>query len=176
MNDIGKEYGAALFMLASEENAKDEYADALESLKKSFEDSPDYVSFLASPGISLGERLAAIEAAFAEYIPTNVLSFVQLMCEKGRIENFFEAAEEFKALLDASKHISNAKITSAVELTDDEKSKLYEKLKAMSGGEIQAEYFVDSSLMGGLIVELDDKIMDGSLRNRLREVKDVINS
>lgn len=176
MNDIGKEYGAALFMLASEEGARDEYAKALEDLRVIFKESPEYLSFLASPGISLGERLAAIETAFADLVPTYVLSYVQLLCEKGRIENFFEAADEYKALLDASKHISCAKVTSAVELTDNEKSKLYNKLKSMSGGDVNMEYVVDSSIMGGVIVELDGKIMDGSLRHRLREVKDVINS
>ena len=46
----------------------------------------------------------------------------------------------------------------------------------MSGGDVNMEYVVDSSIMGGVIVELDGKIMDGSLRHRLREVKDVINS
>lgn len=176
MNDIGKEYGAALFMLASEENARDEYEASLEKLKDIFKEMPDYLSFLASPGISLGERLSAIETAFADVLPANVLSFVQLMCEKGRIDNFFEAAEEYKSLLEASKHISCAKVTSAVELEEGEKIKLIEKLTAMSGGEVNIEYVIDSSIMGGLIVELDDKIMDGSLRNRLREVKDVINS
>ncbi|MBR6650025.1 MAG: ATP synthase F1 subunit delta [Clostridia bacterium] len=176
MNDIGKEYGAALFMLASEENARDEYAASLEKIKSIFKESPEYLSFLASPGISLGERLSAIETAFADHLPTNVLSFVQLMCEKGRIDNFFEAAEEYKSLLDASKHISCAKVTSAVELEEDEKNKLIDKLKAISGGDVVVEYKVDNTIMGGLIVELDDKIMDGSLRNRLREVKDVMNS
>ncbi len=175
MNDIGKEYGTALFMLACEENSQEEYAKALKTITGVFYDNPEYMDFLASHGISLSERLKAIETAFGDHVPSQVLSCVQLMCEKGRIENFFEAAEEYKALFDASKHISVAKVTSAVELTDDEKTGLYNKLKAMSGGEVATDYFVDESLIGGLIVELDGKIMDGSLRNRLREVKDVIN-
>lgn len=176
MNDIGKEYGAALFMLATEENARDEYAASLEKLEKVFKEESDYLSFLASPGIALGERLTAIETAFAEELPENVLSFVQLMCEKGRIENFFEATEEYNALLNASKHISCAKVTSAAALTDAEKEKLQKKLSRMSGGDVIIEYYVDESLLGGMIVETDGKIMDGSLRSRLREIKDVINS
>ncbi len=176
MNDIGKEYGAALFMLAAEENARDEYAASLEKLENIFREEAEYLSFLSSPGIALCERLSAIEAAFAEILPQNVLSFVQLMCEKGRIENFFEAAEEYYALLNASKHISCAKVISAVEITSDEKDRLHSKLAEISGGEVEIEYSVDASLLGGIIVELDGKIMDGSLRNRLREIKDVINS
>lgn len=176
MNDIIREYGAALFLLACEEDKKEEYGKDLETLKKAFTELPEYIDFLASPGIPLGERVSAIETAFASIVSEHVLSYVQLLCEKGRIDGFFAAAEEYKALLDASKHISVAKITSAVELNEAEKTKLYNKLKSMSGGEVTMEYYVDESLLGGLIVELDGKIMDGSLRNRLREVKDVINS
>lgn len=176
MNDVNKEYGAALFMLACEENKKEEYGKDLEFLKKTFREAPEYIEFLSSPGIPLGERLSAVEAAFSECISERVLSYLMLMCEKGRIDGFFDAMEEYNALLDASKHISTAKIISAVELTENEKTKLYDKLKAMSGGDVTMEYSVDNSLIGGLIVELDGKIMDGSLRNRLREVKDVINS
>ncbi len=176
MNDISKEYGAALFILACEESKTEEYGKELDFLKNTFEESPEYLEFLGSPGIPLGERLSAVETAFADCVSENVLSYVQLMCEKGRIDGFFDAAEEYKALLDASKHVSLAKVTSAVELTEGEKTKLYNKLKAMSKGDVTMKYSVDSSLIGGLIVELDGKIMDGSLRNRLREVKDVINS
>ncbi len=174
MNDVIREYGAALFMVACEEDAKEEYGKALENLKKAFEESPEYLEFLSSPSIPLGERLSASDAAFADFVPENVLSFVQLMCEKGRIDGFFDAAKEYKELLDASKHISVAKVTSAVELNDDEKKKLYDRLKKISGGDVNMEYSVDISLLGGFIVELDGKIMDGSLRSRLREVKDVI--
>ncbi len=176
MNDVNREYGAALFMLACEESKEEEYGKELEMLKKAFKEDPEYLEFLASPGIPLGERLSAVSAVFADSLSDNVLSYVQLMCEKGRIDGFFGAAEEYKALLDASKHVSLAKVTSAVELTEAEKTKLYNKLKDMSQGDVTMEYSVDSSLLGGLIVELDGKIMDGSLRNRLREVKDVINS
>ncbi len=176
MNDVIREYGAALFALACEENKKEEYGKNIETLEKAFGESPEYIDFLSSPGIPLGERLSAIEVAFADCVSEHVLSWIQLMCEKGRIDGFFGAAKEYKELLDASKHISTAKVISAVELTENEKTKLYEKLKAMSGGDVTMEYSVDGSLIGGLIVELDGKIMDGSLRHRLREVKDVINS
>lgn len=174
MNDVIREYGAALFLVACEENSAEEYGKALETIKKAFDESPEYLEFLSSPGIPVTERLSAIEAAFGDSVPANVLFFVQLMCEKGRIDGFFGAAEEYKALLDESKRISIAKVKSAVELTEAEKTKLYNKLKAVTKGEVTMEYFIDSSLLGGLIVELDGKIMDGSLRSRMREVKDVI--
>ena len=176
MTEIAKEYGTALFMLACEENEKMGYADALMMIKDTFLEYPQYIELLSSPSISLNERLSVIDKAFSDTVPQHVLYYLKLLCEKGRIAYFLESVEEYKALLDASEHISNARITSAVELTESEKQKLINKLELINKGRVAAEYFVDPTLLGGLIVEVDGKIMDGSLRHRLQEVKEVMNT
>ena len=176
MTKVGKEYGTALFMLACEEGTKSEYADALQKVKTVFTENPDYMSFLTSPSVSLGERISAIQSAFGGVIPENVVSFLQLLCEKGRMSSFFQSADEFRALLDASEHVSTAVITSAIELTDAEKEKLVSKLEGICKAKVEAEYRIDENLLGGLIVEIDGNVMDGSLKHRLREVKEVMNT
>lgn len=174
MTDIGKEYAEALFMLACERKAKSEYARALDILTTAFEESPEYLDFLSSPGISLGDRLSAVETAFAEKIPEDVLSYLCLLCEKGRISCFNESCEHFKALLGASERVSNAVVTSVIELNDTEKKALREKLEKMCSVSVKIEYRIDPSILGGVVVEIDGKIIDGSLRSRLNSVKDVI--
>ena len=176
MSEIAKEYGTALFLLACEQNEKKSYAEALKRVKDTFLAYPQYAELLSSPGISLNERLNVIEQAFSSAVPEYVLSYLKLLCEKGRIPYFLESVEEYTALLDASEQSFNAKITSAVELTDREKEKLIQKLELQQKGKVYAEYFVDETLLGGVIVELDGKIMDGSLRHRLHEVKEVMNA
>lgn len=175
MTDIAKEYGAALFMVACEYDKKKEYANALKTLEKVFTENPDYLTFLASPSVPLSERISAIEVAFAEKIPEHLLSYLELLCEKGRISCFLESIKEYQALFDAAQRISNATVRSAVELTDDEKQNLKAKLEHVNNGVVNIDYIIDESLLGGLIVEIDGKIMDGSLRHRLREVKEVMN-
>ena len=177
MTDIGKEYGTALFMLAAEcgDNAKREYAESLKLVSGTFKAEPMYAELLASPALPLGERLGIIEAAFGERLPEHVLSFMKLLCEKGRMPCFSSAVEEYMALLDASERISNARVTSAVELTEDEKNRLCKRLCEKLKAEVKIEYFIDEGLLGGLIVEVDGTVIDGSLRHRLREVKEVMN-
>ncbi len=174
MNDVGKEYGAALFMLACEADKKREYAAALKRIRECFAEDPDYEVFLSSPSISRKHRLSAIETAFSDCVPEDVLSFLMLLCEKGRMDCFSVAVEEYNALLDHAEHISNAKVTSAEPLTETEKAKLKKKLELVYKGEVHIEYFTDKDLIGGLVVEVDGSIMDGSLRQRLRDVKDVM--
>lgn len=175
MTAIAKEYGTALFMLACEKNKQEEYAAALDELKSAFDDNPDYILFLTSLSIPLSERLEAIEKAFAGRLPEDVVSYMQLLCEKGRIGFFYEAAEEYRKLLDESMRVSKAKITSAAELSEEEKAALVKKLEDMNKTSVEAEYFVDESLIGGVVAEIDGKVMDGSLRSRLRDIKEVIN-
>ena len=177
MTDIGKEYGTALFMLAAEcgAEAKREYAASLKLVSDTFRAEPSYAELLASPALPLGERLSIIDAAFGERLPEHVLSFIKLLCEKGRMACFPSAVDEYTALLDASERISNARVTSAVELTEDEKSKLHARLCERLKAEVKIEYFIDEGLLGGLIVEVDGTVIDGSLRHRLREVKEVMN-
>ena len=175
MTEIGKEYGTALFMLACEKNSQEEYAKALDELRNVFEENPEYMVFLASRSIPMSERLAAVEKAFSGKLPEDVVSYVQLLCEKGRISFFDESAEEYKHLLDESMKVSKARITSAAELLDEEKEALKNKLEKMSGTSVVMEYFIDESLIGGVVAEIDGKVLDGSLRRRLRDIKDVIN-
>lgn len=174
MTEINKEYGTALFMLAKEVDSVNEYAVALECVEEVFSGNPEYTDFLASPSIPMEERLSAIEQAFGSTLPDNVLSFLLLLCEKGHIRGFKHSVEEYKNLLDAQNHVSTALVKSAVELTEEQKEKLRDKLEIKTGNSVVLECFVDQSLMGGIVVEIDGKIMDASLKTRLHEVKDVI--
>ena len=175
VSELAKEYGAALFMLACETDAKQKYARALEEVQEVFEGTPDYLTFLSSPSIPLGERMEAISAAFSEQLPEHVLSYLMLLCEKGRIMEFSDSVKEYRALLDASEHLFQAKVISAVALTEAQGEKLRSKLETIYHGRVAMTYEVDPALLGGLVVEVDGKIMDGSLRHRLREVKEVMN-
>lgn len=174
MTDIAKEYGAALFMLAKEEGKADAFAQSLERIGTALSEQPDYTVLLSLPNIAKEERVALIETAFASAVEETVLSFCKLLCEEGYMHAFFEAKAEFDALYDDDKHISHATVTSAVPLTDDEKHKLILKLQALSGHTVEAHYLLDTSLLGGVIVDMDGTVYDGSVKRQMHRIKEVI--
>jgi ATP synthase F1 delta subunit len=100
---------------------------------------------------------------------------MQLLCEKRRIALFEECVKEYRLLLNAAEARVTAKVTSAVALTDAELFALQQKLEKISGKTVLIEAIVDPDLLGGLTVEIDGTVMDGSLRHRLRRVKEVMN-
>ena len=169
-----REYAEALFELAAEKSAQREYYDALKLIDGVFTENPEYMELIYSPAIALSERQAAVEAAFAETVPEYVLSFTQLLIERGRIADFHTAALVFKELLNDSLKVSTAYVRSAVPLDDEQKERLKEKLEKMSGHSVKLKYSVDGSMLGGMTVELDGTVMDGSLKRRLHDIKEVM--
>lgn len=174
MNNVAQEYGTALFMLASEEGNVPEYREGLAVLKKAFKDEPDYMFFISSPSVPLTARLQSITTVFSGCTHENVLNFILLLCEKGRLDCFTEAEKTFEALYDESMRVLNVRVKSAVALDDDQKARLEAKLSQNYKCSIDTEYIVDTSLLGGVIIEADDNVIDGSLRHRMQQIKEVI--
>ena len=174
MSGISNEYAKALFMLACENKGEEEYKNALEFVLDVFEKNPEYPQFLESLSISLSDRQNSLEAVFKSSIPADVLSFLKLLCEKKYIREFAECAKDYIALYNNCKKISKAKVISAVELTDDQKDAVAKKLEKETGNKLLIEYFTDSSIIGGIVVETDGKVIDSSIKKHLENVKDVI--
>ena len=168
-----KEYAQALFLLATEKEKEEDYARGLESVRAMFAENPEYVDFLSCPSIPCPERKEAISSAFGEY-EEDIVSFLCILCERGRIRELFECIEEYKKLLDFKKNVKNVRVRSSAVLGEEEKARLKSRLEAIHNCSVSIEYEIDSSLIGGLVIEIDGKIIDGSVKTRLEQVKGVI--
>ncbi|MBQ4107901.1 MAG: ATP synthase F1 subunit delta [Clostridia bacterium] len=171
MADLSKEYTAALFSLAMENGLVDEFKQELGEIKDLIDE--DYILVLSSPALSLSMRLDMIDEAFGtmhEY----VVSFMKLLCENGQISILPEAINEFFLLCHELENRVTAKIYYVKEPSEAQKARLEDKLSKMTGKKIDALYIEDSALIGGIKIELDDRIIDGSLSARLSNIKGVI--
>ena len=175
MSGISKEYAAALFDLARETGSEEPIGEGLKYVAAVVNNEPQVLNFLAAPNIPKKERIGVLESALKGQIPEYALSFAQLLCEHGHIREIGKCAEDYEELLNAARGLSTARVVSAVALTEDEERQLRQKLAEKTGREIRLECSVDESLLGGLVVTLDGKVMDGSLKHRLNEVREVMN-
>lgn len=171
-----REYAEALFTLASEENAADEYLDSLGTVKQLFEENPDYIEFLNSPAIPLSERLQSVDEAFEGRMPEYVISFLKVLCENGKMRTVIGCIDEFAKLAMEFSDRTFANIFSAVALSEEQKNGICQKLEKLTKKKIDPIYIIDESLIGGMKIEVDGKTFDGSIKHRLGEIKDVMNS
>lgn len=174
MPKIVNEYSDALFSIARENSEEKEYLDSLNTVCDALGENEEFLLLLKSVSIPKEERIKALEAVFLNRVPEYVLSFLALLCERGRINDVFDIRNEFEKLYFAFSNISYARITSAVELSESEKAKLEEKIEKLCSHKIRAEYSIDASLLGGIRVEVDSKVIDGTIKHRLDELKEVM--
>ena len=162
-------------MLALEENRCDEIYAALSHIEAAIIENPQYLDLLDSPAIPLSERLSLISDAFSDK-EEYVVSLIKLLCENGHIRSFSLCKEEFESLLEIHRGKIEAKVYCAVELSSEQKTALCKKLSKLSGKEVVASYILDDSLIGGIRVEMDGNVYDGSISSALNSVKDVISN
>lgn len=170
---ISREFATALFTLCSEESVLRKIADELTEVSDILKDNRDYVSLLSSPAIAKEERISMIESAFSGFHEYTI-SFLKLLCDKRAFSEIFEIIDEYLKLFEESNKISEARVITAFELTEEEKNRLTEKLEKMYGHTVIINEEKDASLLGGMIIEIDGKVIDASLRHQINELKDVI--
>ena len=175
MTDTSKSYADALFSLALETNTVFETLMALKEMRNGIYATEGAIDLLASPSIPKDERCAVLEKAFGDVQPEHVMSFVGVLVQHGHIRELDDCLEAYTQLHDEHCKLSIAHVTSAVALHEGEKAVLIEKLSRKLGRTIHLECAVDPSLLGGLVVQVDGKVIDGSLKHRLQEIKEVMN-
>jgi F-type H+-transporting ATPase subunit delta len=126
---------------------------------------------LANPAIPLEERLQVAEATFGKIVGTPTLNLIKLMIRRGRIEELPRIAADFRRLDNARQGITIATATSAKELDPDEVKALTKRMEQFTGGRVELDVKVDPSLLGGLVVQVGDRLIDGSVRGRLERLR-----
>ncbi len=169
-----KDYAQALFALAKDTKTAAAYFDALQTVDSILENHPEYTALLSSPAIPKRERTELLKTAFGAAIPVEVLHFLQLLCQNGDVRHLHGCLEVFRQLLEDAQRRSHALVTSAVPLSQEELEMLQKRLETVTGRTVRLTSAVDPTLIGGLTVEIDGKIFDGSLKHRLHDMKEVI--
>lgn len=174
MTQTSREYAVALFKLAKESGQEEEIAKSLSNISQIFKENPEYVEFLQTPGIPKKERINAADELLSGREAQYAVSFVLLLIDKGLLKLYDKCVYEFNSLLQTVINVSVAQVTSAVPLTDNEKESLKEKLKKLCQHEVVLDCTVDKSIIGGIVVRIDGKVYDGSIKQHLNDVKEVM--
>jgi F-type H+-transporting ATPase subunit delta len=126
---------------------------------------------LANPSIALETRVETARDTFGPLVGPQMLNLLGLMLRRGRIEELPRVAAEFQRLDNERQGITRATATSASALSADDVRALTARLEEMTGGRVELDVKVDPSLLGGLVVRVGDRLIDGSVRSRLERLR-----
>lgn len=173
MADLCKEYGGALYLLAKETGKTEKFFSELWEIKKILEENRSYVRLLSSPAVNSAEKRDLVEKAFGDKAEGYIVSFLQLMSDRGYFAYVTGCIDYFKKAYYAENNISEGVAISAVPLNDEEKEKIQSAVEGKLGGrKLILDFSVDETLLGGFYVEVDGLVFDSSVKTKLSGLKD----
>ncbi len=169
---VSTTYAQALFEVAMELDSLDQFKDELGFINESFKTHPEFYEVFRTPKINKEERKDIITKVFDDKVSKEVMNFMKILIDKRRGTAISSIYNEYVDMLDDHKGVVKAVVESAVPLTDEEQKALTEKLAKVTGREVHLSSVVKPEVIGGIIVKIGDKVIDGSVRSRLDIMKD----
>ena len=163
-------YGEALFQIAVESSSCLQMLDEVLELKKILSENPELGSVMLNPRFSKEEHSEIISNVFKGRIDDKLFSFLELLVSKGRYNYLEEILDYFVSRVKEHLHIGQASVTSAIEIDDEMKKRIKEKLFTTDYKEIEIEYITDPSLIGGMVIRIKDRIVDNSVRTKIENI------
>lgn len=172
MSLLGKRYASALLSIAIENNCIEQYKSDLENLIYHYSTVPEFEPFINNPHITKEDKKKTVCKILGEDSDIKFLNFVQILIDKERFKDIYDIFENYKVLANEYQNIILIKVTSAIELENEEIEKIKEKYKnEYKGYKLEVENIVDKNILGGLKIQIGDKIIDATLKTKLNDLK-----
>ncbi|ABR46580.1 ATP synthase F1, delta subunit [Alkaliphilus metalliredigens QYMF] len=169
---VAKRYAKALFQVAFEMNRYEDVTEELAFVAENLKQHSDLNELLKSPVITLGEKKEILSTIFKEQISPEVFNFLRILLDKSRQGDFQEIYEEYKILADAGKNKIEAVAITALPMDNNDLLKLQVNLSMSSGKNVKLKNEIDPTVIGGVLVKMGDKIIDGTVKARLNQMQD----
>ena len=169
---VSKTYGEALFELAIEENRLDEFLEEAELTLKLIRENPDFSTLMNHPRIDMEEKVKVVETVFGGNLSKEITGLMRLIVQKDRYREVEDILCWFIDQVKSEKGIGKAQVVSAQPLTDAQKAQVEKRLlQTTSFKQMEMDYRVDESLIGGLRIRIGDRVVDSSISTRLYDLK-----
>jgi F-type H+-transporting ATPase subunit delta len=173
VSGVGGRYALALYLLAEEQKATDKVAADLAAFSVLIAESQDLQRFIKSPVFSADEQLKALSAILLRADITGIsANFLKLVANKRRLFALADMIANYNKLHDFAKGLARAEVTVAEPLKDEHVAAVKAAIAELMGGKtVEVGIKIDPSILGGLIVRLGSRMVDGSLKTKLNSLR-----
>jgi F-type H+-transporting ATPase subunit delta len=164
-------YAEALFGVARAEGTLGEVEDELFRFSQTLQGSDELRDALTDPGIPASRRQQIIEDLLGGKASSTTVALVSLVVGTGRARELPNIIRQLVEMSAAEANKEVAEVRSAIDLNDDQRKRLAEALGQATGKQVEVKVVVDPSVLGGIVAQVGDTVIDGSVRGRLDQLK-----
>ena len=170
-SEILAPYAQALMSLAESHQLTDRFGQDVGLLLDLLESSEELHQFLASPLVKAESKKAVLRQVAGDQIHDYVLRFLMILVDRGRIIFLEGICKQYQELLRKLNQTVLAEVTSAVDLSDDQKAAIRQRVIEITGArQVELASSLEPELIGGVIIKVGSQIIDASLRGQLRRI------
>jgi ATP synthase F1 delta subunit len=170
MPDPARVYAEALFDVAKEKGKLDAVGDGLGQFADALDANRELRVFFFSPHFSSAEKSEGLRRAVVG-AEAELVNFLELLIEKHRMPDVFRIRRQFEHLWSKEKRLIDVTVTSAVELDPAVVSKIGEEIERQTGQTAELSSRVDGEILGGIVLQVGNMVLDASIRNRLEKLR-----
>lgn len=173
---VSKTYGDALFELALERDRVSDMKEEVLAVKKIFEENEDLLKLFNHPEVMGEEKRKIVETIFKGNVSDDMTGFLTIIVEKGRYNDIPAIFAYIEKRIKEYEKIGVARVTAPMELTKAQKKAIEKKLLETTDYEsFEMEYMIDPSLIGGLVIRINDRVVDSSIKTKLANMAKTLN-
>lgn len=168
---VSKVYGDALFSAALEENKLGEVWEEVRQISSILEENKAFVDMMNHPEMTREKELALMDEIFQGKVSDIMMGFLHILVKKGRFGQIDSVLQYFDKKAKEYKKIGVVFVTTPTPLTDAQKEKIEKRLSETSNYEsLEMNYAEDASLLGGIRIRIDDRVVDNTIQTKLEEM------
>lgn len=171
---IGSRYASSLFDVGLERGKIEEFYGELEAINNIFNIEEKLFQIFIHPRISKDEKKSLVYEIFGKRISNELLNFLYIIVDKGREKNLFEISDEYKNIYDTHKGIVDVTAVTAIPMEEKAIDKLQVVLGNKLNKKIRLNNEVDKTVIGGVLLKMNQKIIDNTLISQLKSMEDLI--
>ena len=167
---VARNYAEVLFDIAGRSGQPERYADLIDAVAAAVDTIPQVQSVLMSPRIPKSEKARFLAAALKD-TPRDFVLWLQALVKRGRQGILREVASEYLALVDEKMSRVRASVTLARQPDEKLRRTIEENLGHQLNKQVIATYLVEPDILGGAIIRVGDRVLDGSVRRRMTKLR-----
>ncbi|HEY9879578.1 MAG TPA: ATP synthase F1 subunit delta [Leptolyngbyaceae cyanobacterium] len=170
-SELTEPYAKALMSIAKDSNLADQVGEEADRILELLGSSEELAQFLASPLINPEAKKGVLSQVTADQVSPFVSNFLMIVVDRGRIMYLADILRQYKTLLRELNQTVLADVTAAVDLTNEQREAIQNRVKEMTGAQqVDLSIQVDPALIGGLIIKVGSQVVDASLRGQIRRI------
>lgn len=168
---LARKYSRAIFEIAQEEDKLVEYGKELADVRAGLDSVPEASAFLSNPQVETKAKKELLAKMFAGELSANVSNFLMLLVDKRRIALLAAIEDEYRGLSNEARGILIADVTTAEPAGEAQQQAIRAKIAQVTGKKVELRLHEDKDIIGGVVVKIGDRRIDGSVAGRLETLK-----